>query len=320
MRAHLLMNLYLFFTKMKANKIDNNTLKRNFILGEEWIYYKLYSGTKTADRILMEAIKPVIDYLLRKKKIDRWFFIRYADPDFHLRIRLHCTKITYVGSIIQRIYKAIGKFVDQELIWKVQTDTYQREIERYGINNMELSEQLFFVDSEMHLKILPLLKSEQGKTQRWMIALKMADYLLDAFQYDMPDKLRLFKTLSDDFGKEFGMNRFLKSQLDAKFQKERKNIENSLYSVMEHNSIITIFLEMLKTYKDSIRTIATDIYKLNGGSQKEILLDVIVSSYIHMTMNRMFKSRQRIHEMVLYDFLFRYYRSMIARLKANEKN
>jgi len=117
----------------------DKTIKRRFVLGSEWIYFKFYVGAKTADKILREAIKPFTEDLLNADIIDQWFFIRYSDPDVHLRVRLHFTKKNQVGKIIQTVFKHIEKFVDQELIWKVQTDTYQREIERYGIQTMELS-------------------------------------------------------------------------------------------------------------------------------------------------------------------------------------
>ncbi len=39
-----------------------------------------------------------------------------------------------------------------------------------------------------------------------------------------------------------------------------------------------------------------------------------------MTMNRIFKSKQRVHEMVIYDFLYRYYSSNIAKMKYSKVN
>jgi hypothetical protein len=46
---------------------------------------------------------------------------------------------------------------------------------------------------------------------------------------------------------------------------------------------------------------------------REIMLDDLLGSYIHMMMNRMFRTRQRLMEMVLYDFLFRTYKSALAK-------
>ena len=33
---------------------------------------------------------------------------------------------------------------------------------------------------------------------------------------------------------------------------------------------------------------------------------VLVASHIHMMVNRLFKSEQRLHELIIYDFLFRH--------------
>ena len=40
-----------------------------------------------------------------------------------------------------------------------------------------------------------------------------------------------------------------------------------------------------------------------------------LTSMIHMTMNRWFRSKNRLHELVIYDFLSRYYISEIAKNK-----
>ncbi|MEM1122915.1 MAG: lantibiotic dehydratase C-terminal domain-containing protein, partial [Bacteroidota bacterium] len=37
----------------------------------------------------------------------------------------------------------------------------------------------------------------------------------------------------------------------------------------------------------------------------------IIPSYLHMVCNRIFLSKQRVHEMVVYDFLFKYYSKML---------
>ena len=53
--------------------------------------------------------------------------------------------------------------------------------------------------------------------------------------------------------------------------------------------------------------------------QESIEKDDYVRSIIHMTMNRLFRSKNRLYEMVIYDFLFRYYQSALARIKYAKK-
>jgi hypothetical protein len=41
-------------------------MKRDFCIGSEWLYYKLYTGVKTADLILLEKLYSVILELKEK--------------------------------------------------------------------------------------------------------------------------------------------------------------------------------------------------------------------------------------------------------------
>ncbi|GAA6771469.1 lantibiotic dehydratase C-terminal domain-containing protein [Flavobacterium sp. CGRL2] len=43
-------------------------MQRNFCLGSEWLYYKIYTGAKTTDLILLEKLYPAILQLKKEKK------------------------------------------------------------------------------------------------------------------------------------------------------------------------------------------------------------------------------------------------------------
>jgi len=122
-------------------------MQRTYIIGDEWLYMKLYSGTKTADTVLFEIVRPVTSQLLQEGIIDKWFYIRYSDPHNHLRLRFHYMNPDHISKIIQTINKPIKKYIEKNLIWKIQVDTYQREIERYGENSIHLAEKIFYYDS-----------------------------------------------------------------------------------------------------------------------------------------------------------------------------
>lgn len=303
--------------------MKNKKPKRDFIIGDKWIYFKFYCGAQIADLILIEAIAPVVNHLLRSNKINLWFFIRYADPDLHLRVRLHILKPGSIGIIIRTMHKFIGKFVDQELIWKVQTDTYNVEIKRHGCHIMEshimeLNEKLFFLDSTLVLNVLPLFRNPLGEVQRWHFALKSVDYLLGCFNTNIDQKQVLLETLKDKFGKEFGINRSLKDQLNSKFANGWKSLEKSLNPKTENESIIEPLLGHLKCYMEKLALLDNEINNVLLLNQHKLAQNDLIESCIHSMMNRIFRSNQRIHELVLYDFLYRYYKSVIARTKVDE--
>lgn len=75
---------------------------RTFIPGSEWIYFKIYTGIKTADTILKNELYNFAREMKEKSLIDKWFFIRYTDPDFHIRLRLHLKETRNFTYIFNR--------------------------------------------------------------------------------------------------------------------------------------------------------------------------------------------------------------------------
>ncbi len=281
-----------------------SNIQRSFIIGSEWLYYKLYTGPKTSDLVLANIIKPVTETLLKNKSIDKWFFIRYADPKPHIRVRFHYTDPSHVAEIINTLYEPIKEYIEEDLVWKVQIDTYQREIERYGINTMEQSEDLFFHESTMIIDFLDMVEGDEGEELRWLFSIKAIDELLNDFGYDEDRKLKLMEGLKTGFGAEFGMNKFLKKQLDKKYRNEKEKIEEFLIFKREDNPDYAPILDVLDQKSAASKEAIRSILAISNDQQ----IDRLMSSYIHMLMNRLFRSKNRMHEMVLYDLLFRTYK------------
>ncbi len=293
--------------------------QRSFIIGDKWLYYKIYTGNKTSDLILIEVIKPMIEKLLKKDIIKKWFFIRYSDPEHHLRIRFFYEGKDKIGEIINIFNKELNWFIENDLIWKVQIDTYQRELERYGVNSITYSEDYFFLDSTMIIELLNLIEGDEGEEIRWLFGLKAIDSLLNAFNYDDESKLNLLEKLKISFGNEFNMSRQLKKQLDIKFRKENNKIIDFLNPESQLKQLYSPLYEIIRKKELLTKEIAEKIFFLKRKNKLELEVDYLMSSYIHMLMNRLFKSNNRLHEMVIYDFLFRIYKSKCARKRQASK-
>lgn len=296
--------------------IRNNEIQRNFIIGNSWLYYKIYTGTKTSDVLLTKIIKPVTEQLIKNNIIDKWFFIRYADPKHHIRVRFHYSKPENVAHIINKLYPYFKEFVDHDLIWKIQIDTYQRELERYGINTIEEAEELFYYDSKMIADFVDMIEGMEGEELRWLFSLRAMDSHLNSFQYSDEEKLNLLDYLKTSFGKEFGMSRPLKKQLDDKYREYRKKIDAFMVFNSKENTYYAPILTVLNTKEIAIKEIVSKMLIHEKKGSLQIELNNLMASYLHMLMNRLFKSKNRLHELVCYDFLYRYYKSMLAR-KAN---
>ncbi|MBW6483313.1 MAG: lantibiotic dehydratase [Vicingaceae bacterium] len=297
-----------------TNKVK---IERSFPLGSEWLYYKIYCGVKTADRILIEIIKPFSQQLLENQLIDCWFFIRYSDPENHLRIRFHFTDISKIGDVIHLFYNAVNKYQQSGLIWKIQTDTYQREIERYGITTMSLSEQLFYHDSISIVDFLSQIKSSKLEDIRWLFGINATDELLNTFNYSLEQKLILLESLKIGFAQEFNVNKEVKLQIDKKYRVNKNEIETILWSNEKISLEYQLAISLLKIKEKNTKPIIEEILERYQNEEELLPLNDLLASYIHMLLNRLFKSKQRLHEMIIYDFMWRAYRSKLAKLKNN---
>jgi thiopeptide-type bacteriocin biosynthesis protein len=285
---------------------------RNFTLGSEWLFYKIYVGPKTGDALLTQAVKPLVYKLVNDSLVEKWFFIRYTDPNFHIRLRLRLMNKEYLGKVIDEMYKCLQPWIKNEFVWNIQLDTYQRELERYGYNSINISESIFYYDSVAIVNFLDLIEGDEGEELRWLFGLRYIDNLLDSFDLKLEKKKELMEELKTAFGKEFGMVRFLKKQLDDKYRNEIKKIRHFMVFTKNSDPMYGPILEILQDSKELISPFVNELLELKERGGLKVGFNNLISSYIHMSMNRLFKSKNRLNEMVLYDFLYRYYRSLSA--------
>ena len=287
------------------------TVSRSSAPGSEWLYYKIYGGVSSADRILEEVVAPLVERL-QEQKISQWFFIRYADPNPHLRLRFHLTDTAYLGEVMQQLHKAFAPFETSGMLSRIQLDTYHRELERYGGNAIAEAEALFHYDSEATLRFLALTEGDEREDLRWLWGLRSIDTLLTDFGLITSDKLSLLESMKDSFAREHRMDKPLKIQLDKKYRAHRSAIHRML-TLTDPSDEIYPLVEILQ--ERSARQRTTLIAVLNAEKQGHLTLSLtdLLRSYIHMLVNRLISSQARLHELVLYDFLYREYRSDVAR-------
>ena len=65
-----------------ANTPNLQKTKQTFSLGSEWLYFKIYCGIKSSDKILSEGITRLVDELLMDNMIEKFYFVRYTDDLF----------------------------------------------------------------------------------------------------------------------------------------------------------------------------------------------------------------------------------------------
>lgn len=289
-------------------------VKRRFVIGDEWIYFKIYTGIKTADYILTNHLHDLLNELVFKQYIDKWFFIRYNDPDFHLRLRILIKNQSYLSQLINDINKCLKEYLDLDLIWKIQIDTYDRELERYGDIIIENSESLFYYDSDMIVKAIVVADDHDNPNLKWLFGLFAIDALMKDFNLKLIDRKNLIEDLKNSFALEMNIVNSTEKQLRKKYQENKVEIYNFLNSVViddDQSEALKLLVQVKSaSCKDDISSIINKIDNLNK-------LNDLIASHIHMTMNRLFRSKNRETELVSYNMLYFYYVSIIARTKYN---
>jgi thiopeptide-type bacteriocin biosynthesis protein len=164
------------------------------------------------------------------------------------------------------------------------------------------------LDSECIFSLLAYLKGKD-ENYRWRIVFLLIDRFLNDFECDLKAKKELISRISESYRKEFGYNMYNAKQLNVLFRDKKKIIEDTLNKPGDSEPMIfalSVIGECSRKFKE-----LTKVFDLSL-SQTNVL------SYLHMSMNRLFRSQNRLHELLLYDFLSRYYSSEIA--KFQQKN
>jgi thiopeptide-type bacteriocin biosynthesis protein len=298
--------------------------RRTFPPGSEWLFAKLYTGTATADRVLRDVLAPLVREALAAGWIDSWFFIRYGDPEWHLRVRFHGDPEALTGRVLPAMHAGVAPLLDDGRLWKLQLDTYEREVERYGGPlGIGPVERLFQADSEAVLEILDMLEGDEGADVRWRLAFYGVDALLNDLGLDAEAKLSVLGRMRQGFAQEFtgpadgdGKNaKALQVQLDQKFRTERPKLDPLLDAGGDPENAFAPALDVLARRSQAFAPILDELRRLEAAGNLQGKLADMAVSLAHMHVNRFIRSAARAHEMVLYDFLFQTHRSRAARAR-----
>jgi len=293
----------------------NSSIKRSFNLGSEWLYFKIYCGPKQTEKILISTVLPFIKNGLKEGLFEKFFFIRYRDDMSHLRIRFF-NKNRLKNTQIQAAFTLeLNEYIHAGLIDKVVIDTYKRELERYIPELIEQAESLFFHDSKAVLKLIANLTSAQDEKNRILFALIGINELLNDFNLATKEKYDFAKVMQTAYFREYGESDSLQKQLNAKYRVIQKEIANSIENRSNESPVsyaFEVFKERSLSMENEIKAILEVIE--NERHQK---LTYLLTSYIHMFINRMFIGQQRKYELLIYHFFERYLFSKTKQLMAS---
>ncbi|WP_172449353.1 lantibiotic dehydratase [Bowmanella denitrificans] len=281
-------------------------VSREFVVGSEWLSIKFYGGNSTVEKYLLEVLSPLLFAAKQGGLIEGFFFLRYGDPDWHLRLRLHGDGAKLLAEMVPMIYQHSGDYVDNGPIKQVVIDTYKQELERYGGKDaMPLAENLFCINSETALRLLDTALADM-ESYRWQAVLAGCHSLLEAFALSNEDKLELISLLREGYGREFGDSRHLRKQLGQKYRDVQDQVIN-LLNRQQMDEVQTQLWSILELQSQPLHVLVQGYQQLDKEGALQGGVKRVLGSFMHMFCNRMFKAYGREQEFVIYDLLRRYY-------------
>jgi thiopeptide-type bacteriocin biosynthesis protein len=290
-------------------------IARTFPPGSEWLYAKLYTSEGSADRVLRDVVGPLRRMALDRGIADSWFFVRYADPHRHVRVRFHGEPDRLAGALVPALHALVDRFLHDGTVWRVQLDTYERETERYGgAEGVVLSERLFLEDSESVLELVEQLPGDGGVRARGSLALAGIHRLFESFGLELPARRLVLGGLRDGMARDINADKLLHVKLGAKFRANRRDFERIIDGGAGEDEELRRGVDILTERSERMAPVVAELTALSKAGRLTAGLPTLVASYIHMFVNRLLRSQHRRQEYVLYDFLNRIYDSRQARL------
>jgi len=290
------------------------SVPRKFSPGSEWLYAKIYTGTGSADRVLREAVGPAVRATIASGAADRWFFVRYADPEPHLRLRVHGRPDRLRAEVEPLVGDALAALIEDGTVWRLGYDTYHREVERYGgPEGIGVCEGLFAADSDAVLAIVERLSGDAGLEARWRLCVAGIDRLLDDFGLELAARHEWARRLAAAYFDEFSSTSGLARQLGQRWRDHGRDLEGLLAWDGDDDHPLAPGMVILAERSVKSGPAVAEMRRLAEAGRITAPLGDVVASLAHMHANRLLRSGARAQEMVIYELVSRLYAAKLAR-------
>ena len=280
-----------------------------FLPGSNWLFAKFYCGSATADEFLRGSLRALVNQII-PGKVDRWFFLRYADPDFHIRLRFKGDPIYLWGKLAMHLHNMADDLRRVNVSNKLTFDTYEPETMRYGgPSSSESATKIFQIDSEFALELMST-ELFSDPDFRWKIICKSVDMLWSAGGYTSAERCEIYSRKCANRFLRSDSRRSRKFELDARFRRERRDLEDLIFG---NNSTFSDEFAIM----DARDKLLVEEFAILSGFERDRLLCVsfnrVLDSLVHMSINRLAISAGSQQESIIYEYLYRLYRSKAAR-------
>jgi thiopeptide-type bacteriocin biosynthesis protein len=250
--------------------------------GSDWLYAKLYVPQEVADDLIAGPVRRLAERLCTDGHAEFWYFVRYHDPAFHLRVRFHGSSTGLWEHVFPALTRWTDSLASNGMIGRLVLDTYEREIERYGGSEaMPLVERIFAADSAA---VASMMADRQAirSIERIHLVARTVDDLLASFGYDPAQRLRWYRA-----------NRAVRSPAESTMFRADKDRLRKLMApgvaTTQLAAVAATSAEICLVHRhENVVCIIEQLQTLEHSGRLHTPMPAIVASIMHMHINRWF--------------------------------
>lgn len=232
-----------------------------------WLSAKLYSQPDRLTRLLEAQLPSLFDAWPNEPA---WWYLRYRDPEPHLRLRIRLTDSVGYGTVAERLGYWAADLRRRHLISELQLDTYRPETGRFGLGPaLAAAEDCFSADSAATCAQLRHLAAHKNASPEALCAASMIDLCI-GFTSSVDEAMRWLSDHVDRHGPPLdrALTRELARLLDAKADQgslaSNATGEAVLDAWRRRTSVLTVYrFELLGTGQPNVDSILASLLHLH---------------------------------------------------------
>lgn len=255
--------------------------ERVHLPGSEWLFLKLYGPRGREEELIGWHLREFCARAEQEGIARESFFMRYADPDHHVRLRFHAAPTEISNRLFPWVSEWARQMQAEGLLTRLVIDTYDPEIERYGGPGLiALAERAFSADSRVVAEWLARHRMGQMSMELTMLGVISIVDMAEQFGLSLVDQLRWFDT------------RVSPKKYVHEFRQDRRQYLRLIDPDAQHEGLRSHadggwIRHTLLQRQDAFRSYAAEIRKLEQQGDASQSMDSILASMVHLHLNRL---------------------------------
>ena len=251
--------------------------------GSDWLFVKLYTAGDNINRLLSGPVGDLLQMVENSGLARRWFFLRYADPTSHLRIRWQGDPDVLLRHLLPHVATLTERLIQTGHLNRFVIDTYDRELERYGgLLGTNVSEDIFHADSRAVHQLITLAQMPGGIDLTELATLTVQE-LLAGLGLDAEGRLGFYLRQTGHLDDE-AMRRNVGMDYRQRKTRLRRVLGSHRLDDLDPSGQLA---SILATRRRGLEEAARQLADIGAIGSLTSSMDSLHASYVHMHLNRL---------------------------------